>query len=163
MDFFTYLTTSSPQLGTLGWAFFIAQILAVAAGAYLLFLHTERNTARAAFARQLGTSLMIAGGVGVLLGALRMLNVPVLNQHLWFYIQALVELGVAGYVLYYLRNVLPALEKQVAGRRPTRSAPNPRGLRNVNANSIETTPAAPRPIATTSRRDARRDRKRRKG
>lgn len=160
MDFLTYLTTSSPQLGSFGWSFFIAQILGLAAGAYLVYLHTERNAARAAFMRQLGIALMIIGGVGVALGALRMLNVPVLNQHLWFWIQALVELGIAGYVIYYMRSVLPGLEKAAAGRRP--SATSPRGLRNVSASTIETTPRAPRPLATTSRRDARRDRKRRK-
>lgn len=160
MEFLTYLTTSSPQLGSFGWSFFIAQILGVAAGAYLVYLHTERNAARATFMRNLGITLMIVGGVGVLLGVLRMLNVPVLNQHLWFWIQALVELGVAGYVMYYMRSVLPALAKQAAGRRPT---PSPRGLRNVSASAIETEPRAPRPIATTTRRDARRDRKRRKG
>jgi hypothetical protein len=160
MEFLTYLTTSSPQLGSFGWSFFIAQILGLAAGAYLVYLHTERNAARATFARQLGITLMIVGAVGVVLGALRMLNVPVLNQHLWFWIQALVELVIAGYVIYYVRNVLPGLEKQAAGRRPTAS---PRGLRNVSANTIETTPRAPRPVATTGRRDARRDRKRKKG
>jgi hypothetical protein len=163
MQFFTYLTTSSPQLGTLGWVFFIVQIIGVAAGAYLVFLHSERNPARATFARQLGTALMIFGVVGVVLGVLRMLNVPYLNQHVWFWIQAVIELIIAGYVIYYVRNVLPALEKQSAGRRPTRAVANPRGLRNVSASTIETAPSTPRPVATTSRRDARRDRKRRKG
>lgn len=156
MGFFTYLTTSSPQLGTLGWLFFIGQVLIAAAGAYLAFAHSERNMARAAFMRQLGIALLIVGGVGVALGVLRMLNVPVLNQHLWFYVQLLIELGVAGYVFYYMRSVLPGLERAAVGRRPA-----PRGNRSIS--DVQTTPAAPRPPATTSRRDARRDRKRRKG
>jgi len=163
MEFLTYLTTTSAQLGTLGWLFFIAQILGLAAGAYLVFLHSERNAARAAFMRNLGIALLIVGGIGVLVGVLRMLNVPFFNQHLSFWIQAAIELVLAGYVVYYTRSVLPAMEKQAAGRRPSRSAPSPRGLRSVSASSIETTPATPRPVPTTGRRDARRDRKRRKG
>jgi hypothetical protein len=158
MEFLTYLTTSSPLLGPLGWFFFIAQIIGVAVGAYLVFLHTERNAARATFMRQLGIALLIIGGVGVLVGALRMLDVPVLNQHLWFWIQALVEIGIGGYVIYYMRNVLPQLEKQAAGRRTMRA---PSGGRTIS--TAEAATATPRPVATTGRRDARRDRKRRKG
>lgn len=152
MGFVTYLTTASPQFGPLAWLFFIAQILGVAAGAYLVFVHTERNLARQTFMRQFGMALMIIGGVGVLLGVLRLLNVPVLNQRLWFWVELLVELGVAGYVVYYMRSVLPNLERAQAGRRPTRSASG----RNLS----DPAPATPRPVATTSRREARRDRKR---
>lgn len=147
-----YLTTASPQLGSLGWIFFLTQLLGLAAGAYLVFVHSERNAARAAFMRQLGIALMVLGGVGVVLAALRMANVPVVNQRLWFWIQAFVELGVAGYVVYYMRRVLPDLEKAAAGRRQ-----RPIGNRQI---STDPTPATPRPVATTSRRDARRDKKR---
>jgi hypothetical protein len=147
-----YLTTASPQLGSLGWIFFLAQLMGLAAGAYLVFVHTERNMARGAFMRQLGIALMVLGGVGVLLGALRMANVPVINQRLWFWVQAFIELGVAGYIFYYMRRVLPDLEKAAAGRRQ-RSV----GTRQI---STDPTPATPRPVATTTRREARRDKKR---
>jgi hypothetical protein len=152
---FSYLTTAAPQFGPLAWVFFIGQILGVGGGAYLYFMHTERNPARQTFMRQLGMALMILGGVGVALGALRMLNVPVLNQHLWFWIQAVIELGVAGYVIYYMRSVLPGLEAKARGGKAT-----PRPPRAIPG--TEAAPATPRPVATTGRRDARRERKRRK-
>lgn len=155
MGFISYLTTAAPQFGALAWTFFIAQILGVGAGAYLTFMHSERNLARQTFMRQLGVALMILGGVGVLLGAVRMLNVPVLNQRLWFWIQALIELGVAGYVFFYMSRVLPGLAKAAAGRGGRSNVPRPpRGIPS------DTAPATPRPVATTGRRDARRDRKR---
>ncbi|HMQ33852.1 MAG TPA: hypothetical protein PKD53_24175, partial [Chloroflexaceae bacterium] len=125
MGFISYFTTAAPQLGPLAWVFFIGQILAVGAGAYLNFMHTERNPARQTFMRQLGIALMILGGVGVLLGALRMLDVPVMNQRLWFWIQALIELGVAGYVFYYMRSVLPRLEREARARGGRPGAPPP--------------------------------------
>jgi hypothetical protein len=153
MDVFSYLTTPAPSFGPLAWLFFIAQILGVGAGAYLYFMHTERNAARQTFMRQLGIALMVLGGVGALMGSLRLLNVPYLNQRLWFWVQALVQLGVAGYVFYYMRNVLPGLEK-AAGRSGRPGVPRPpRGIPDA-------APATPRPVATTSRRDARRERKR---
>ncbi|MFQ3662561.1 MAG: hypothetical protein SNJ69_09240 [Chloroflexaceae bacterium] len=103
--------------------------------------------------RQLGIALMILGGVGVLTGALRLLNVPVLNQRIWFWIQALIEVGVAAYVVYYMRNVLPGLERAAASKgRGARPAPRVTGG--------DTVPEAPRPVATTGRREARRERKR---
>jgi hypothetical protein len=117
-------------------------------------MHTERNPARHTFMRQLAVALLILGGVGVLLGALRLLNLPVLNQHLWFWIQLLVELGVGAYVLYRYLRVLPGLERASAGR--ARSAPR-HASRGLPGDAV---PAPPRPIPTTSRRDARRDRKR---
>lgn len=155
MDFLTALTTPAPTLGSLAWTFFILQILGVAAGAYLRFMHTERNIARQAFMQQLGIALMIIFGVGVLIGALRMLNVPVLNQPLWFYVQAVVELGMAGYIFYYMRSVLPGLEKAQAGRARPGQRPQARSLGTEPA-----APPEPRPVATTGRREARRDKKR---
>jgi hypothetical protein len=153
MGIFSYLTTPDPAFGPLAWTFFIIQILGVGAGAYLYFRHTERNPARQTFMRQLGIALMILGGVGVLIGALRLLNVPVFNQRIWFWIQALVEAGVAVYVVYYMRSVLPGLERAAATR-----GRGPRAAPRVTAG--DTAPVAPRPVATTGRREARRERKR---
>lgn len=155
MEFLTSLTTPAPTFGSLAWTFFILQILGVAAGAYLRFMHTERNIARHTFMQQLGIALMIIFGAGVLSGALRMFNVPIANQPIWFYVQALVELGMAAYIFYYMRNVLPGLEKAQAGR--------PRPSQRPQARSLGTEPVAlsePRPVATTGRREARRDKKR---
>lgn len=154
MGFFAYLTEPAPTFGSLAWTFFIAQILTIGAGAYLYVRHTERNPARQTFVRQLGMAMLIVGGVGVVIGALRLLNVPVLNQRIWFWIQALIELGIAGYVIYYTRAVLPGLERAAASRgrgsaRPARTPP-----------SSPASEPSPRPAPTTGRREARRERKR---
>jgi hypothetical protein len=156
MGLISYLTTAEAQLGPLAWIFFVGQILGVGAGAYLYFMHTERNPARQTFMRQLGIALMILAGVGVLFGALRLLNLPPFTLRIWFWAQALVELGVAGYVIYYMRRVLPGLERDARAR--GLKAPAPRQARHAADSSVA--PAPPRPVATTSRRDARRDRKR---
>jgi len=66
------------------------------------------------------------------------------------------ELGVAGYVVYYMRSVLPGLERAAAGSRGGRSGA-PRPPKSIPGDAAH---ATPRPVATTSRRDARRDRKR---
>lgn len=160
---FSYFTTPAPppNFGSLAWTFLVAQLLGVAAGAYLYWMHSERNAARQTFTRMLGIVLLILGGVGIVLGALRLLNVPVMNQRLWFYIQLIVELGIAGYLVYYVRSVLPGLERSAAGRarssnsRPGGSRPGSRSIATA-----EPAPATPRPVATTGRRDSRRDRKR---
>ena len=159
MGFFSNLTAVAPQLGPLAWIFFLGQIVGVAAGAYLYFVHTERNPARQTFMRQLGIALLILGGVGMLQGILRQLNVPTLNQHLWFWLQTLIELGVAGYVTYYVRNVLPKLEQSAAPRPGKPGAARvARPADGTRAASLP--PAPPRPVPTTTRREARRDRKR---
>ncbi|WP_298814405.1 hypothetical protein [Chloroflexus sp.] len=149
MGFFEYFVTVSPQFGSYAWTFFILQILLVAGGAYFIWLHTERNVARATFFRQLGIALMIVGGFGVALGVARMLNTPVFNQRFWFYIQFVIELILGGYVVYYWRNVLPELVRNSRTR-----ALAPRQA------STSVAPATPRPAPTTSRREARRERKR---
>ncbi len=149
MGFFDYFITVSPEFGSYAWTFFIVQIVLVASGAYFIWLHTERNVVRATFFRQLGIALMIVGGFGVALGVARMLNVSPFNQRFWFYIQLAIELAIGGYVFYYMRNVLPEL------MRTSRARPAaPRQTPTAAA------PATPRPVATTGRREARRDRKR---
>ncbi len=119
MGFFEYFVTVSPEFGSYAWTFFIIQILLVAGGAYFIWLHTERNMARATFFRQLGIALMIVGGFGVALGVARMLNTPTFNQRFWFYIQFVVELILGGYVVYYMRSVLPELVRNSRNRTPT--------------------------------------------
>jgi hypothetical protein len=157
MGFIEYMTASSPEagFGTLAWIFFLLQLIGVAAGAYLVYAHTERNLARQAFARQLGIALLVLGGVGLLAAVLRLVGVPLISQRIWFWVLLLVDLLAAGYITYYIRSVLPALEKAQAGKRITRPG-QARGL------PAEQAPAAPRPVATTGRRDARRERKKKK-
>jgi hypothetical protein len=157
MGFIEYMTASSPAagFGTLAWIFFLLQLIGVGAGAYLVYAHTERNLARHTFMRQLGIALLVLGGVGLLAAALRLVGVPVISQRLWLWILLLVDLAAAGYIYYYMRSVLPELEKAQAGKRPVRPA-------QVRGTPSEAAPATPRPVAITGRRDARRERKKKK-
>lgn len=156
MGLISYLTTAEAQFGTLAWAFFISQFVGLSAGSYLYFRHTERNPARQTFMRQLGIALLILAGVGVLSGVLRLLNIAPFTMRLWFWAQAVIELGVAAYVVYYMRQVLPGLEREARSR--GLPAPPPRRAR-PSAEAADAS-SEPRPVATTGRRDARRDRKR---
>lgn len=154
----TYLTTASPLFGPLAWIFFAIQVLGLAAGVYLRFFRSERDALQRALVEQLGLALLVVGGIGTLLGLLRLGDVGIFSQRYWFYFLLLVELGLAGYIAYYLRVVYPA---QRARARTTRTrpaasrSPAPRPLQNgVGASEPE------RPVATTGRRSARRERKR---
>ncbi|MEI8165312.1 MAG: hypothetical protein WCG26_03000, partial [Chloroflexales bacterium] len=105
-----------------------------------------------------GIALLILGVIGVLMGAVRLANLPTLNQHLWFWLQGVIELGVAGYIVFYIRNVLPELERSAASSVRSGKANTARAARATNGGNPA--PATPRPVPVTSRRDARRDRKR---
>ncbi len=158
----SYYLAASSQLGWLGWSFVLIQVAGVAAGLYLMFVRRESNALRRTLLYQLSIALLVIGGIGVLLGVLRLANVPVFNQRYWFYLQLLVELGLAAYIVYYVRSVYPALMAQ------SQSSRGKGGARRDAARSLSSQahqngtagPVPPRPVATTSRREARRDRKR---
>lgn len=153
-----YLTTAGNVFGPFAWIFFLLQVAGVGAGLYLMFMYQERDPLRKSFIRQLSITLLVAGGIGTLLGLLRLANASVFAQRFWFYLQLVIELGIVGYVLYYLQAVYPALVAQAQARR----GPTKRSSARIAAASsnVATEPAPARPVATTGRREARRDRKR---
>lgn len=174
-----YLSTASAAFGPFAWIFFSLQLATALGGLYILYVRSDNNAVRRGLWRQLGSALLITGGVGLLLGVLRLANVPVLNQRYWFYIQLLVELVLAAYVFYYARTSYPRLlaESQARGRNaPVRRGSAPGAARTV---ASPRTPAAPRssaaqpsqggptvptigrPAAASGRRESRRERKRR--
>lgn len=166
----TYLATATNQFGPFAWIFFVLQIAAALGGLYILYVRTDSNAVRRALWRQLGIGLLVVGGVGVVLGVLRLANVPVFNQRYWFYIEMLLEIIFAAYVIYYARTTYPRL---IAASQPTRGN-RPDSVRRANASAAPTrsasnqqtsnttsVPSMPRPMATTARREARRSRKRR--
>lgn len=157
-----YLTAASPTFGPLAWVFFILQVVGVVAGLYFVFIQKDRNALRQSLLRQMGIALLAVGGIGVLLGGLRLADVAVFNQRYWFYLLLLVEVGLAAYVAYYVRSVYPAQlarsqayrGKGGARREPARSLPA------HSSQNGATDPVPPRPVATTGRRESRRERKR---
>ncbi len=159
MGFIEYMTASSPEagFGTLAWIFFLLQLFGVVAGAYFYYAHTERNMVRYTFFRQVGLALLILGGVGLLAAILRLIGVPVISQRLWFWILLLVDLAAVGYITFYVRKILPGLEKANVGKRPVRAQQQRAAVANADQ-----PPPTPRPVATTGRREARRERKKKK-
>jgi hypothetical protein len=158
-----YFVTAAPYLGGYGWAFFILQVVFAAVGVYCAFFFEDNVPVRAAFARRIGYILLIAGLVGVTLGVTRLLNVPILNQRFWFYALLLAEIGAGFYIYNFGRTTYARqLAEFKASTSKTRQRPPQRAYASQPVNPG--VPASePRPVATTGRRDARRDRKRRKG
>lgn len=153
-----YLTTASVMFGPLAWVFFLLQIGATAAGAYFAFLRQDNNAFRRSEFSRLGNVLMIIGGIGTLLGILRMSDVPLLNQRFWFYVLLVVELGLAGYIFYYARYVYPTLRAQsfTARGKARRAVPSD----SAGASDSSAANELERVVPVTRRRGARRDRKR---
>ncbi len=168
-----YLAEVSATFGPYAWAFYIFQVLLLAAGVYLKFAWNDTNTLRKRLLGQLGIVLMAAGGVGVLLGALRLGNVSVFPQRLWFHLLLLVDILLAGGIIYYARTVYP---KKLAANQPSRkksstmtqqararaAAANVSSNGSSADNGVEESSASSGSGTERSRREARRERKRRK-
>jgi hypothetical protein len=162
MDPLTYLTTFSTDFGALEWVFFIAQIAVGGAGVYLAFLRGDTHPVRAAANRQLGIALLAVGGLGALFGALRLAGVQVFTMPIWFTIVTVLEAILAIYAIYYVTSVLPA--RLAAYEEANRSRGVRRGTRPqpaLQANGLNGAAfSETRAPATSTRRDSRRDRKR---
>ncbi len=171
----SYLAEMSAAFGPYAWAFYIFQVLLVAAGVYLKFAWNDNIELRKRMLGQLGMVLMAAGGVGVVLGALRLGNVSIFPQRLWFHLLLLVDLLLAGGIVYYARTIYP---KKIAasqkGRKKSATMTQQARARAASANvssngsSVATedeedaTSAGSGAGSERSRREARRERKRRK-
>lgn len=165
MDPVTYLTTFTSDFGALEWLYFVAQIALLVAGVYLVFLRAEPHPVRRATTRNLGYALLALSALGTLFGALRLAPVEFFTMPIWFTIATVLEVILAGYALYELLMALPGRvaaydeANRKGGRRsPVRQQPSLQANSAGSASSY----SAPRPIATTTRREARRDRKRSK-
>jgi bacteriorhodopsin len=161
---FEYLATQTTRLGSLGWLFVVIQVAALLAGLYLLFLQTDPHPVRGPLLKRLGYLLGGLGALGLLLAIGRVINLGPLTYRWWFYALAIVEILAAAYVLYYQRNVYPAqMAAYRASARRGQGRPVVRGSNAApRANGVAAAPPPPRPESITSRRESRRERKRRK-
>jgi hypothetical protein len=164
MDPLAYLTTQTTNFGTLEWVFFIAQIAVAIAGIYLAFLRADVNPLRRALLQRLGQALLVVGALGTLAGALRLAAVEAFTMPIWFTVVTVLEIILIAYVLYYALSVYPARHAALLaetsrnkGARRSTARPQP-ALHSNTTNGASY--AEPRPIASTTRREARRDRKR---
>ncbi len=168
MDPVTYLTTFTTDFGALEWVFFIAQIALAVAGVYLTFLRVEPHAIRRAISHNLGYALLGLGALGIVLSALRLAPVELFTMPIWFTITTALEAVLAIYAVYYILAVLPArvaaYNEANRGRGARRNAGRPQPVGAVREPPLQANGMSPlsdpRTVATTSRRDARRDRKR---
>jgi len=157
-----YFTQARPEFGNISWTMLVVWVLALGLGVYLLRSYRDSNPIRSRFVRQFGVITAILSALGIVLLVPKYLAVPTLEWRLWSYIIAFATLGYWAYAAYVYTSKLPA---QIAAFRPTRSVRGSaaRGARTYSTNQGNDTPKAvrqPRPIATTTRREARRDKKR---
>ena len=167
------LTTPTTFFGPAEWVFFLASIIVALGGVYLLFVHRDGVAARKDFLRQLGIGLLIAGLAGTLVGGLRLASIAL--AAFWFTIVTVVFVLLVVYALYYASSVLPkriaAAQALSRGRgggsrpSPARANATPRAMsaesKSLSGNGSALSSATPRPVGTGSRRESRRDRKRR--
>jgi 4-amino-4-deoxy-L-arabinose transferase-like glycosyltransferase len=164
MDPLTYLTTYATNFGTLEWVFFIAQIVIAVAGIYLAFLRADTTPLRSESLQRLGYALLALGGVGTLAGALRLAGIEGAKMPIWIAIVTILEVILAAYALYYALSVYPTRQAALAEANRNKSirrggARPPPALRSNGTNGTPSY-SVPRSVANTTRREARRDRKR---
>jgi hypothetical protein len=171
------IVDAATPFGPRSWLAVFIWLIALALGFYFYSMWQERNPVRMGFLRRVGLGLLILSGVGLVLMLLRGIGVSIgaefLAWPLWGYLAMLATLGFAGWAGWFYSQKLPALAT-TTGRQPGRAgAPVSRqaarpssggGARTYSAPAGGTTGTAvrsePRPVATTTRRESRRDRKR---
>jgi hypothetical protein len=167
MDLWIYLTTPTSDFGGAEWVIFGAESGAVLAGIYLAFLRRDSHPIRGGALRRLGLALVVLGGLGVIFGVLRLAAVEPFTMPVWVYGVGLIEIALAVYALSYRWVRYPAqlaefeqATRNASGRRGG-TRPQPVLLTNRNGAGSVASFSEPRPVATSGRRGARRDRKRR--
>ncbi len=161
-----YFLRDNPGFGNLSWLLMAGWLIGLGAGAYLYSVWQERNPVRARFFRQLGLGLSIVSALGILLLALKAIGVPYLEWRLWSYLAALATLAFGGWAFWFYRTRYPRLmaaTRAAPGTVRRAGARSGHGAKTYAANgsvAAQSTPT-PRPVATTGRREARREKKRR--
>lgn len=167
------LITPTTVFGPAEWVFFLTSIIVALGGVYLLFVHRDRLAERGNFLRQLGIGALISGLLGAVVGGLRLANIALAG--FWFTIVTILFVLLIVYALYYATSVLPkriaAAQALSRGRgggarpSPARANATPRAVsgesKSLSANGSAVPAVTPRPAGTGSRRESRRDRKRR--
>jgi hypothetical protein len=162
MDFVTYLTTPAGEFGGLEWGFLVVEGVVALVGIYLAFLRSDTHPIRSAALRRLGLALVALGGLGVILAGLRLAAIDPFRMPIWFVAVGVAELVLVAYALVYRQvrypAALAAYEQRARGA-IRRGAARPQPTLQTNGHGVAF--SDPRPLTTTSRRESRRDRKRR--
>ena len=160
MDSLNYLTTFSTTFGVPEVIFLIVHGAFVLVGIYYAFIAKYSDPVKAASLRLLGFWLFAFGLMGTLVAVLRLTVGTVFSMPLWFAIITVLDLALIAYALYYALRIYPARRAAHASRsRGARGGGRQQPTLQSNGTNGSSY-SAPRPIATTTRRTSRRDRKR---
>lgn len=162
----SYLITPHGGFGAWSWLGMLIWLFALGGGAYTYSSWQERNPVRSRFVRRLGLGLAILGAVGLVLLFLKATGLPYIGWPVWTYLWALATLVFIGWAIWFYSARLPQmLEASRQVSRTGRVERGTHGARTYTGNGARSAPAQPaappRPVATTGRREARRDKKRR--
>lgn len=164
MDFVRYFIEPNVPFGGVSTAMALVWAVALGVGVYLLRSYRDNHQVRTRFVQRAALIASVLSGVGLVLLVLKFLNVPVVEWRLWSWLVALAWLGYLGYTIYFYNSRLPV---QIATSRPMRTVRSQAGRHTArmyaaggDGASTPKPPREPRPVATTTRRDARRDKKR---
>ena len=167
-----YLIRIDPEYGGVSQLMTLVWLGVFFTGIMLLRGQPPSNPVRAAFRRRTALGAVIFGGVGIVQLLLRVVEnqigtpyddtIPALDFRLWSYLILLAGLVFLGFSVRYWRTRYRqevAASKQMRVVKPTQQRrAQPNKVAPANNATVE---SEPRPVATTSRREARRDRKRR--
>lgn len=158
----TYFTTATTGFGPAEWVFFIASIAVALGGIYLAFLLADTNAVRLQALRQIGYAMSIGGVLGVIVGGVKLSGLAL--APLWLTFVTLILLIIAVYALYVLISVLPqrlAAQVQSRPRNAARPVTAQRATAAQRPTNVSPSNGVERPQVIGSRRESRRDRKRR--
>jgi hypothetical protein len=163
MDSLNYLTTYSTTFGALETIFLIAHVALALAGIYYAFITKSSDALRNQSLRLLGYGLLALGLAGALLAVIRLAVGAEFSMPIWFTIITVLDVALIAYALYFALSVYPARRAALAQSNRNRGAARAGGrqqptLQSNGTNGSAYSPA--RPVATTTRRGSRRDRKR---
>lgn len=166
MNPIAYLTNPDPLFGWIEWILLIAQIVLLLVGAYFSFLYRDASRVKVQALQRFGYVMLALGGLGALLGFLKLGVVSPFDTRLWLTLIVVFEVALGVYGLIYSRTTYP--EQVAASRRTTRPSPAGRASSSSGRRQVNETITAPRPVevpvprVASGRREARRDRKRKK-
>jgi hypothetical protein len=163
MDSLNYLTTYSTAFGAPETIFLIAHAALALAGIYYAFITKSSDRLRGESLRLLGYGLLALGLVGTLLAVLRLAIGAEFSMPIWFTIVTGLDVALIAYALYFALSIYPARRAALALSNRNRGAMRGSGRQQPTLQSNGTNGAsygASRPVATTTRRVSRRDRKR---
>ncbi len=158
-----YFTQPQPGFGGVSWTMGVVWVLGLVVGIYLFTQWQDPNPLRLRFGRRVGLATAILSLLGIFALVFKFMEIPRLEWRVWSYLLAFATLGLWGWAIYFWVKRLPALVASTRSSRSTR-ATSQRKERTAqpNGSASETqTHRQPRPEATTTRREARRERKRR--